>query len=103
MIVGSQQAPVFCDCKHVSGTPCLPTCATYDLLSWRIFAPWIDRGFENWIVVQARTALEAIHAARVGYEPAHSIRFTDVSLDRIRNITRFHYNVDEHDVIVECT
>lgn len=49
----------------------------------------------------ARTPSEAIHAARTGYEPAHSIRFEGVSEDRVRQVVRRHYDVDDHHVIVE--
>jgi hypothetical protein len=67
-----------------------------------VFAPWVDRKFENWVTVQASTARAAIHAARTGFEPAHSIRAVGTSRDRMRAVERFHYDVDEQHVIVEA-
>lgn len=49
----------------------------------------------------ARTPREAIHAARTGYEPVHSIVYTGTSRDRIRHVDRMHYDVDTDHVIVE--
>lgn len=83
--------------------PCLPSCPQYDLLSFRVFAPWVDPKFRSWTVVKARTPIEAIHAARTGYEPAHSIQPVGVSRDRIRQVDRLHYVVDDNTVIVEET
>lgn len=81
--------------------PCLPSCPQYDLLPFRVFAPWIDPKFQSWTTVRTRTPVEAIHASRTGYEPAHCIRATGIVRDRVRGIDRLHYDVDDITAIVE--
>lgn len=81
-----------------------PHCAAYGMLQWRVYARWCGYRTEH-ATVWAPTSFTAIHAARrdLDLEPAHAIAYTGKSLNRMRNLRRFHHNVDGETVVVEET